>query len=170
MKSRVCFCRQWLFPILMLFSVQCFSLPDQSWHLVGKARFSFLWFKVYDARLLTPDGHYIDGQRPVRFEINYHLPVTSQQLVQLTHKEWGKQNLFHPAQAGWLEDLMFIWPEIQSGDTLVLEINAAGHSVFFYNGMALGTMENTDFGSHFLAIWLSEKSSNLLQRQQLLGY
>jgi hypothetical protein len=47
--------------------------------------------------------------------------------------------------------------------------NPDGKTTFFNKNASLGTIDDSDFGAAFLAIWLDEKSRFTKNRKELLG-
>ncbi len=137
--------------------------------LVGEGRLKVLFWSVYDSRLYTADGAYRDGQRPLRFDIEYLISVDAADLVSRTRQEWQFQNLGHPRQAEWLERLSALWPDISKGDVLSLEVDERGSSRFLLNGEQLGSIEDDAFARQFLAIWLAPETSQPELRLALTG-
>ena len=86
-----------------------------------------------------------------------------------TRSEWHKQGLYTEAAELWLGKLSGIWPDIEKGDQLLLQVTEGLASRFVFNGQVVGSISDPAFTEHFLAIWLSEKSSYPAQRRQLLG-
>jgi hypothetical protein len=61
-----------------------------------------------------------------------------------------------------------MWPDIQKGDNLSILIHQ-GRSTFYFNNHYLGFIDEVEFGEIFLAIWLSENTSQPSLRNELLG-
>jgi hypothetical protein len=137
--------------------------------LVGEARLQVLFWSIYDSRLFTADGTYESGERPVRLEIQYLRDIDADDLVARTAQEWEQQGIRHERRAQWLEAMAELWPDIRENDTLALELDETNRSVFFHNGRELGTVEDPDFGQHFLDIWLSPDTSRPELRLALIG-
>jgi hypothetical protein len=136
---------------------------------VGEARLKVLLWSVYDSRLYTPSGRYIDGDRPLRLEIQYLRDVSKQALVSRTLVEWQAMGRSHPEQQAWLKELASILPDIQSSDVLALELDQNNVAAFVHNGRALGTIDDPDFGQQFVDIWLSRDCTRPDMRLALLG-
>lgn len=149
------------------------SLPtpgaESDLKLVGEARLKVLFWSVYDSRLYTADGTYMPEQRPVKLELEYLRDVKAADLVSKTQEEWQQQGLENPRQGQWLESLAAIWPDINKEDQLSLQIDANNHSRFYYNGELIGVIEDPEFGSSFLNIWLSPNTSRPELRLALIG-
>jgi len=145
--------------------------PDREVELqkVGEARLRVLFWSIYDSRLYTPSGDYDTGERPLRLEIEYLRDIRAEALVDRTEKEWRKMGLRHPDQNAWLERLETLWPDIEDGDVLTLDVNRDEEASFAHNGRPLGTIGAEGFARQFLAIWLSEDSSRPQLRAELVG-
>lgn len=154
---------------LVLLSGWTFANTSPSLQLVGEARLSVLFWDVYDSRLYTEDGRYDEGQRPLRLEIRYLMEIKADALVEQTAKEWRHLNFDHPNRDDWLTQLNQLWPDVDKGDTITLELDENNRSLFYLNGMLLGDMQDPDFGEHFVAIWLSPDTSRPRVREALLG-
>lgn len=137
--------------------------------LVGQARLKFMFWSVYDSRLLSTDGSYSEGQRPLRLDIEYLLAIESDKLVERTASEWQSQGLYHARQQQWLDALASLWPDVDERDTISLELDAEERSTFYRNGELLGTIQDPEFGKHFLDIWLSPNTSRPELRLALTG-
>lgn len=136
---------------------------------VGEGHLRVLFWPVYNSRLYTADGAYREQQRPIRLEIEYLRAIAAEDLVARTREEWAFQGLLHPEQEEWLARLAVLWPDVDDGDVLALEVDRQGVSRFYCNGELLGTIADPDFGRAFLAIWLSPGTSRPDLRQALLG-
>jgi len=154
--------------LLLLTSFTAHS-ADGSMQLVGEARLKVLFWSVYDSRLYTADGAYTPDKRPVKLELDYLRDFKAVHLVDRTLEEWQQQGLENPRQLEWVDALTTIWPDISKGDTLALEVDSQSISRFFHNGELIGTLKDPDFGPSFLAIWLSEKTSQPELRLTLIG-
>ena len=58
---------------------------------------------------------------------------------------------------------------MREGDSLTLWVNTQGDSHFYFGDKKLGQIQDETFGEAFLAIWLSERTSEPELRQGLLG-
>lgn len=157
--------------LLCLVTLPTLALASSSpsLQLVGEARLSVLFWNVYDSRLYTEDGRYQEGRRPLRLEIEYLRDIESRALVEQTAEEWAHLEVDHPDQSRWLDRLRALWPDVGKGDIITLELGSDNHSRFSFNGEELGTIEDPDFGAHFVAIWLSPDTSRPALREALIG-
>lgn len=136
---------------------------------VGEARLKVMFWSIYDSRLYTPSGQYVEGERPLRLEIDYRRDVSTQALVDNTRKEWSAMGRTHPRRDQWLATLSELWPDIKENDVLRLELDADGVSTFTHNDDLLGRIEDPEFGQQFVDIWLSEDCTRPALRTALLG-
>ena len=137
--------------------------------MVGQARLEVLWWPVYESRLYSPGGDYVEGVRPLRLEIQYLRDVEAQDLVDHTRKEWQRLGVEGPQSEQWLRTLARLWPDVRKNDLLALVLDKQDRGTFYLNGKALGTIDDPGFGEDFLAIWLSPKTSRPELRLALIG-
>ncbi|SIS75742.1 chalcone isomerase family protein [Neptunomonas antarctica] len=153
--------------LLCSFAVSGKMLP-QNWTRVGEAELSILWFDVYKAELLTPDGFYSDDNKPLILNLNYRRNISRKDLLQETRKQIqqfaGTEQVDH-----WLNKLLQIWPDILKGDQLTFWLDSEGDGHFFYNKGWIGSLKDPAFSSAFIKIWLSDKSNYPDLAKQLRG-
>lgn len=142
---------------------------EQELNKVGEARLKVFLWSVYDSRLYTPSGSYLEGERPLRLEIQYLRDVKAKALIEQTQKEWAAMGRSHPNQQQWLDRLTALWPDIQAQDVLTLELTADNAASFLHNGTPIGFVEDPDFGQQFVDIWVSEDCTRPELRLSLLG-
>ena len=143
--------------------------PLSKLETVGTARLRVLFFDIYTSELKTESGEYADGIRPIQLKIVYARNIKSSALIKQTKKEWDAQMVNDSNQWGWINKLEQIWPDIRSGDTLIFELYNDEKNQFFYNGQAIGNVEDPNFGETFLDIWLSAKTTRPNIRREILG-
>lgn len=167
-------------------SAQTLSLKE-----VGSAKFSVLFWDIYQSKLFTSSGSFPneDKEHVVLFEIEYLRDISKGDLIDRTIEQWQHIGLKEYDYQHYLAQLEAIWPDIVAGDKLSLLIGG-NKSSFFFNQRKIGTIlekppsgtyqensvklsnareNNSAFGKTFIDIWLSEKTSQPKLRQQLLG-
>ena len=144
------------------------ALATDVWPLVGEARLKVLIWEVYDSALFTPSGRW-QGDAPYRLSLHYLRNIPAAKLVEETEKAWRDQGRNHPRLNEWLGLLGDLWPDITEGDNLVFGLNELGYSAFWFNGSALGSIEDRDFGPLFGGIWLDPDTPRPELRAQLIG-
>lgn len=137
---------------------------------VGSAKFSVLFWDIYNSTLYTKSGRYLHNNSPksLLFEIEYLRDITSIDLVDRTIEQWKHLDIAESEYRQFVPILKAIWPDISSGDklTMLLQNN---QSVFYFNDVRVGHIEAKEFSKLFLDIWLSPNTSQAKLRNQLLG-
>jgi len=136
---------------------------------IGSARLKVFFWTIYDCYLYSQDGTYRGVEPNLILRIDYRRRIGSKDLLDRTRSEWRKQGLYSEAAESWLSKLNGVWPDIEKGDQLLLQVTEELASRFIFNGQVVGSIPDPAFTERFLAIWLSEKSSYPAQRKQLLG-
>lgn len=158
---------KYVFLTIALFVGSVQASPVNDLKTVGSTTFNWMFWKIYDIRLLTADGSYQEGQQPLALEITYARDIEGDQLVSSTIDEWERQ------QITWKEDwsvrLTEIYPNIAEGDQLVLHVDEQNNSAFYFNKKPVGVIEDSEFTDAFLAIWLSENSRSQRVTRELTG-
>lgn len=136
---------------------------------VGRGEMEWWWFTLYRARLLTVDGEYHQGRYPMVLEIEYYQEIPSERLLEATVDQWQHLQLDKKRQLQWQASLSELWPDVNEGDTLSLQVLSPKSSQFYFNGKPLEELMPEGFSEDFLAIWLSTQTSRPELRKQLLG-
>ena len=161
-----------LTPMVQANSVGTVPLVDQgnqSLRKCGAARLKVLFWDIYESSLYTPDGTWSEGVRPLRLDIRYLRAISALDLVKQTGKEWAEQGKSSPKHVVWQGELLSIWPDVTEGDVISLAIDPSGVSTFLFNGNAIGTIGDPQFGEDFAGIWLSPDTTRPALRRQLIG-
>ncbi|HBY87063.1 MAG TPA: hypothetical protein DEO86_14455 [Colwellia sp.] len=104
----------------------------------------------------------------VLFTISYLADISSNDLINRTVDQWEHLGIQSERYTSYLPKLKGMWPDIKEGDSLSLLIDQ-GRSVFYFNQQYIGVINPSEFGQIFLAIWLSENTSEPNLRLELLG-
>ena len=161
-----------LTPMVQANSVGTVPLVDQGNQALrkcGAARLKVLFWDIYESSLYTPDGTWSEGIRPLRLDIRYLRAISALDLVKQTGKEWAEQGKSSPQHMVWQGELLSIWPDVTEGDVISLAIDPSGVSTFLFNGNAIGTIGDPQFGEDFAGIWLSPDTTRPALRRQLIG-
>lgn len=146
-------------------------LPDNyeqlAFKIVGKAKFSVLFWDIYNSSLYTKSGRYLNNSATVLFKIEYLKDITADDLLDRTIQQW--QHLQRPKSqfSPYISKLKAIWPDISAGDSLTLLV-ADKKSIFYFNEQFIGVIEEQEFSQLFLDIWLSPNTSQADLRESLL--
>lgn len=146
------------------------SIQELGFVEVGKTKFSVLFWDIYNSTLYTRSGSYLPETPPAEliFEINYLRDIKTKDLLDRTVEQWQHLGFSESQYNQFIPLLSEIWPEIYAGDTLALWVKDE-KSIFYFNKVKVGSIEQKEFGKLFLAIWLSEKTSEPELRTELLG-
>ncbi|WP_110456267.1 chalcone isomerase family protein [Shewanella algidipiscicola] len=161
---------KWL--AVMLLSSSVYASPIGQLEKIGAGEMSYLFWTLYRAELFASERPLSvnAGNKQVKaLRIEYYKTIDKQALVEATAEQW--QHLgYSPADiAQWVVPLQRIWPNVTPGDRLTLLVNQSGMSQFYLADQLIGQIDDPRFGEAFLAIWLSENTSEPKLRQQLLG-
>ncbi|PKG81027.1 hypothetical protein CXF85_19895 [Colwellia sp. 75C3] len=146
------------------------TLDTRKFVSIGETTFSFLFWDLYKSQLLTTSGKYpIEIEKDnLLLDINYLADISSDDLIERTIEQWQHLGITPEKYQDYLPELKAIWPNITDGDSLTLLIHQ-GRSVFYFNQQYVGVINDAKFGQMFLAIWLSENTSEPSLRHELLG-
>lgn len=146
------------------------DLSQLNFKTVGKAKFSVLFWDIYNSTLYTQAGRYLhdNSSESLFFEIEYLKDITAEDLLERTAQQWEHLNVPELVYSKYLPALKTIWPDISSGDKLTLFVQNQ-QSVFYFNHEKVGVIEEADFSKLFLDIWLSPNTSQTQLRKELLG-
>lgn len=136
---------------------------------VGEARMRVLFWDVYDARLLAPQGSYRDDQ-PFALALTYLRTLDGEKIAARSIEEMRRQGVSDEAAlARWYARLAQIIPDVAERDEIVGLAAADGSTRFFLDGELIGRVDEPGFTQAFFSIWLGEATSEPRLREQLLG-
>jgi hypothetical protein len=146
------------------------SLDEKNFIPIGQTTFTVLFWDIYTSQLYTTSGEYPlrDRNDNLLFDINYLTGIESEDLIKRTIEQWQHLDIPEDKYQVYLPMLKGMWPDIQKGDNLSILIEQ-DRSVFYFNKQYLGVIDDAKFGEMFLAIWLSEKTSQPSLRNELLS-
>lgn len=130
----------------------------------GQGEMSYLFWTLYSAEFYaTPTN----SDRALKLE--YYRAIDSKDLVDATKEQWTKLGYSNNNIQRWLQPLYEMWPNVEAGSTLTIRVTEDNISRFYFDEQPIGTIQDKQFGEAFLAIWLSENTSEPGLRKQLLG-
>ena len=130
----------------------------------GQGEMSYLFWTLYSAEFYaTPTN----SDRALKLE--YYRAIDSKDLVDATKEQWNKLGYSNNNIQRWLQPLYEMWPNVEAGSTLTIRVTEDNISRFYFDEKPIGTIQDKQFGEAFLAIWLSENTSEPGLRKQLLG-
>ncbi len=143
--------------------------PFSNLEPVGTATLRVIFWALYDSTLFTPNGNYQGVEPGLTLQIDYRRKISRKDLINRTRDEWEKMDLYQQDSEQWINLLAEIWPDVQKGDQLAVQVTDSLGSNFYLNGEPAGTIQDSQFTHDFLAIFLSEKSSYPRLRNRLVG-
>jgi hypothetical protein len=157
---------------LSMLTGQAVAAPAPTLTTVGQGQFSYLFWDLYQARLATASGKFIEYQqdRPVLLELTYQRDIAKVEFVDATMDQWRAQHgKLSERHQRWKMRLNELWRDVKKGDTLACLYRADGLVEFSFNGTSLGVVEDSAFGPEFLDIWLGARTTEPKLRLALLG-
>ncbi len=137
--------------------------------LIGEARMQVLFWDIYDARLLAPQGR-LEAGEPFALSLTYLRNLEGEKIAARSIEEMRKQGLDDEAAlARWYRSLAEIIPDVGESDEIIGLAAADGATRFYLDGELIGEVQEPEFTRAFFDIWLGEKSSEPRLRDQLLG-
>lgn len=134
--------------------------------LQGEGRMTYFGFELYDARL------YQHAKKPgevFALDIQYLRNFKGQALAERTITEMKQLNIPAKQREAWGEELLKIFPDIQSGQTLTaIHIPSQG-TIFLHNQQKIAQIPGSDFAKAFFGIWLDPRTSAPQLRSKLIA-
>lgn len=136
---------------------------------VGRAKFTVLFWDIYNSTLYTKSGNYLHENSPesILFKIEYFKSITTEELLKRTVEQWQHLDIPKSQYSPYISRLKVIWPNISSGDSLTMLVEEK-QSIFYFNNVKVGVITDKAFSKLFLDIWLSPETSQAQLRAQLL--
>ncbi|MGC9459638.1 chalcone isomerase family protein [Vibrio genomosp. F10] len=162
---------KWFCLCFLLISSTVLASPIRDLSKVGTGEMSYLFWTIYEAEYYSGQ-HAITGEPDKNrqaLKIEYLKSIESKALIQATIEQWQHLNYDANDIEQWAASLENLWPNVEPGNTLTLLLEEDGRSEFYFNNELIGTIGSESFGTAFLSIWLSEKTSEPELRRQLLG-
>jgi len=136
---------------------------------VGKSRFTFMMWDVYDIALYAPDGKWNEN-KPFALALSYLRDLDGEKIAERSAEEIRELGFSDEVKlAAWYAEMKRVFPDVNS-KTVLTGIYLPGKPTTFYrNGTAVGTIKDPEFGKWFFNIWLSPKTSQPKLRSKLLS-
>lgn len=160
-------------PVLAVQQPQTEPLPQfAQYQTVGEGKYSYWFWDLYQARLATPSGTFVDYQQsvPLLLELRYLRDISKTEFVDATQEQWRIQaGSVQKQHKLWAGELTTLWRDVKKGDMLSAELHSDGLISFYFNQQPLGKTKDPQMGPAFFDIWLSEKTTAPELRQLLLA-
>ncbi len=136
--------------------------------VVGKARYTYLFWDIYDATLYAPEGSW-QASQPFALELIYLRDFDGKDIAKRSVAEMRKQGLKDSQQLQEWETLMAsIFPDVKPQTRLTGIADNSGSTHFYAGDEAIGEINDPEFTRWFFNIWLGSASSETKIRDQLL--
>ncbi|WP_163937650.1 hypothetical protein [Paraferrimonas sp. SM1919] len=157
--------------LIVIFSAFSYSHQQtyNDWKTVGSAKLKVLFWDIYTAELLTPDGRYSNLEQPLKLKLTYWRDIDRQVLTDETRNQWQKLGLYDQSDESWLTEINQLFPNIRKGEELTLVRLEDQQVLLLHQGIELARLENSQQVNDFFAIWLSENSNYPKLTKKLTG-
>ena len=135
--------------------------------LVGKANFQFLFWNMYDAKLITESGEYPSNK--FALILRYNKDFSKKSVVDETINQLEKQKTYNQQELEEVKALLNrAFREIKKNN-IFIGIKNNNEAVFYFENEKVLETNNTEFINHFFDIWLRKDSQNPEFTRNLLG-
>ncbi len=136
---------------------------------VGEARMRVMFWDIYDAMLLAPNGKW-NAAKPFALKLTYLRHLDGSKIADRAVQEMRGQGISNEVKlATWHTQMQQIFPNVDEGDTLTAIFTQDEKTVFLNDETEIGRINDAEFTKNFSAIWLSPKTSAPEMRLSLLG-
>lgn len=137
--------------------------------VVGKSRFRYMIFDLYDATLYAPNAEW-DQNKPYALSLNYLRPLSGKKIATKSAEEIRRMGFTNEVKlAAWYAQMKMIFPDVKKG-TILTGMHIPGKETQFYHGeKQIGIIKDPSFGPWFFGIWLSNGTSDPSLRTSLIG-
>jgi Chalcone isomerase-like len=138
----------------------------------GGGSLTFLGIHIYDGYYYAPPsmaaGWSISD--PFAMQLVYRRHLVGQKIADRSVEEIAKMGYGTREQRTlWGDAMRRIFPDVNAGDHLT-GVNVPQQGVrYFYNGKAIGAIDDPEFAKAFFAMWLDPRTSEPELRRKLLG-
>jgi len=137
--------------------------------VVGKGRLTYLFWDVYDATLIAPNGVWKSDQ-PFALKLTYLRNIEGEKIAERSVEEMRAQGITDEVKlATWHTQMSKIFPDVIEGTNLIGIRDQQGYAIFYSDDQQIGRIDDVEFSQAFFNIWLSEKTSSPKLRLKLLS-
>ncbi len=137
--------------------------------LRGKGLYTWFFLDVYNATLRGHKGDEL-FKNPLSLELSYLRSLSGKDIAEQSAKELISIGRKKEEVKKWTEEMNKIFPDVNSGDSILANYNPEDGIVFYFNrDKEIGKIKDKVFARAFIDIWLSEKTNADDLREKLLG-
>ena len=135
--------------------------------MVGKANFQFLFWNMYDAKLISESGSYPSNK--FALILKYNKNFSKKSVVDETINQLKKQKTFNEKELKEVNALLNkAFRKIKKNNKFI-GIKNNDEAIFYFQNEKVLETDNSEFIKIFFDIWLRENSQNPKFTQELLG-
>lgn len=135
--------------------------------IVGKANFQFLFWNMYDAKLISESGSYPSNK--FALILKYNKDFSKKSVVDETINQLKKQKTFNEKELKEVNALLNkAFRKIKKNNKFI-GIKNNDEAIFYFQNEKVLETDNSEFIKIFFDIWLRENSQNPKFTQELLG-
>ena len=135
--------------------------------LVGKANFQFLFWNLYDAKLITESGEYPSNK--FALILRYNKDFSKKNVVAETINQLKKQKTFNETELEEVKALLNkAFRDIKKNNKFI-GIKNNNEAIFYFQNEKVLKTDNSEFINLFFDIWLRKDSQNPKFTKELLG-
>ena len=135
--------------------------------IVGKANFQFLFWNIYDAKLISENGSFPANK--FALILKYNKDFSKKSVVDETINQLKKQKTFKEKELKEVNTLLNkAFREIKKNNKFV-GIKNNDKAIFYFQNEKVLETDNSEFIKIFFDIWLRKNSQNPKFTQELLG-
>ena len=135
-------------------------------------KLTFLGMSVYSAYYycVEPSRCSWSPEEPFALQLVYHRSLVGAMIAERSVDEIAKLGYGTPDQrARWGALMKQIFPDVVDSDRIVGVNLPQSGARFYYNGNAIGEIQDREFAKAFFGIWLDPRTSEPALRKKLLG-
>jgi hypothetical protein len=132
----------------------------------GSGAFRRWGFLVYEATLWADERDPL--QPPLALGLVYQRQIEGEAIARASVDEMRRLGASESDLRRWGERLRALFPNVRAGDQL-LGVHWPDRARFYFNGQAIGEVEDAAFAQAFFAIWLDPRTSEPGLRTALIG-
>lgn len=137
--------------------------------LVGEGRLTYIFWDVYDAALMAPNGVW-QLDKPFALKLSYLRDIEGKKIAARSVEEMRHLGIKDEVKlATWHSQMRKIFPDVENGVSLIGIRDQAGNAIFYRDEQLIGRIDDPEFSDAFFDIWLNHKTSSPKLRRQLLG-
>ena len=137
--------------------------------LVGEGRLTYMFWDVYDASLIAPNGVW-KRDKPFALKLNYLRKIDGKKIAERSVEEMRNLGINDEVKlATWHSQMRKIFPDVDDGKSLIGIRDHDGNAIFYSNDQQIGRIDDVEFSNAFFDIWLNDKTTSPKLRRKLLG-